>query len=268
MLIGNRTRLANALQFFAGATVPHRSYQGRPGSSFAFVWQDRSGDNPAVDANPRASIPSGYNEGAAWHLAVTTGGLSSRIEASGDVAGNAAGGLAAAAALTGDGTLDATGSLIVSAAAAILGVGGLDGNVRAALLAAASLAGSGDVAGGVAALGHAIAALTGSGTASLVSYATGSVSADLRGGADVGQVEIATGQITAIAAAVWAAACEGSLDFAGVQRILLAVAAGKTNIDTGGPSPVVTFRDQADTTDRVTATMDGSERATVVLDPD
>ena len=75
-------------------------------------------------------------------------------------------------------------------------------------------------------------------------------------------------QVLAIAAAVWAAACEGSLDFAGVQRILLAVAAGKTGIDTGGPSPVVTFRDQADTTDRVTATMDGSERATVVLDPD
>lgn len=270
MLIGNRTRQANALQFFAGATVPHRSYQGGPGSSLAFVQQDRSGDDTTVDANPLASIPSGYGgDPAAWHLPVTAGGVSSRLEGAGDIDGaNAAGGLNAVAALAGAGTLDGLGSLIVSASAALVGVGGVTANARAALLLAAALAGSGDTAGGLSALGHAVAALSGSGTASLTSYAAGSLAADLVGGAQVGEVEISSAQVTAIAAAVWARACEGSLDYQDVQRILLAVAVGKTDIDTGGPSPVVTFRDQADTTDRVTATMSGSERASVVLDPD
>lgn len=43
---------------------------------------------------------------------------------------------------------------------------------------------------------------------------------------------------------------------------------GKGTTFSSGPSPVVTFRDQADTTDRVTATMSGSERTAVVLDPE
>lgn len=51
-------------------------------------------------------------------------------------------------------------------------------------------------------------------------------------------------------------------------RLLLAISVGKTDIDTSGPNPVVTFRDVNDTADRVTATMSGSERASVTLDPD
>ena len=50
------------------------------------------------------------------------------------------------------------------------------------------------------------------------------------------------------------------------MRLLASVAVGKTEIDTSGIDPVVTFRDLDDTKDRVTATMLGSERATVVLD--
>ena len=46
-----------------------------------------------------------------------------------------------------------------------------------------------------------------------------------------------------------------------VMRLLASVAAGKTNIvDTGGGSATVTFRDLADTKDRVDADMVGSER--------
>lgn len=269
MLVGNRTRNANSLQFFAGATVPHRAYQGLPGFGLAFVMQDRAGGGTSADANKLAAIPAGYDGEAAWHLAVSTGGLSARLEAAGDIpSANLAGGLNAAAALTGAGDIpSALGSLIVSASAALVGVGGVNADARAVLLLAANLAGSGDVVGGISALGHAVAALSGSGSTSVTSYATGAMSADLVGGAEVGQVEISETQVVAIAAAVWAAACEGSLDFADVQRILLAVAAGKTDIDATGPV-VVTFRDQADTKDRVTATMTGSERTTVVLDPD
>jgi hypothetical protein len=61
---------------------------------------------------------------------------------------------------------------------------------------------------------------------------------------------------------------EGTLTAGQVLKILLAVAAGKTDVaELGGGSATVTFRDYADTKDRVTATMAGSERTAVVLDP-
>jgi hypothetical protein len=65
-----------------------------------------------------------------------------------------------------------------------------------------------------------------------------------------------------LAAAVWAEVLESGLDAQDVMRVLLAVAAGKTDI----VGTTVTFRDQADTKDRVTATMTGSERTTVAID--
>lgn len=50
-------------------------------------------------------------------------------------------------------------------------------------------------------------------------------------------------------------------------RILLAVAAGKTDIiDLGGGLATVVFRDTNDTKNRLTANMTGSERTTVTLD--
>lgn len=58
---------------------------------------------------------------------------------------------------------------------------------------------------------------------------------------------------------------ESGLSGAEVLRVLLAVAAGKTNI-AAGPPVVVTFRDQADTKNRVRAEMDGSERDAVTID--
>lgn len=61
---------------------------------------------------------------------------------------------------------------------------------------------------------------------------------------------------------------EGSVTMRQALRILLAVAAGKTNInDLGGGLAEVTFRDILDVKDRVVADMTGSERTTVTLDP-
>jgi hypothetical protein len=58
---------------------------------------------------------------------------------------------------------------------------------------------------------------------------------------------------------------EGGMSGGDVMRVLLAVAAGKTVIDDTGPV-IVTFRDQADTKDRVRAEMIGSERDAVTVD--
>ena len=69
-----------------------------------------------------------------------------------------------------------------------------------------------------------------------------------------------------IAQEVLGSVIEAGVDLRSVLRILGAVAAGKTDIDTSGPNPIVTFRDLGDTKDRVTATMTGSERTTVTKD--
>lgn len=69
-----------------------------------------------------------------------------------------------------------------------------------------------------------------------------------------------------IAQEVLGSVVEAGVDLRQVLRILAAVAAGKTDIDISGPNPIVTFRDLNDTKDRVTATMTGSERTTVVKD--
>jgi hypothetical protein len=58
---------------------------------------------------------------------------------------------------------------------------------------------------------------------------------------------------------------ESGMSASDVLRILLAVAAGKTDI-AAGPPVIVTFRDRADTRNRVRAEMTGSERGAVTVD--
>jgi hypothetical protein len=71
---------------------------------------------------------------------------------------------------------------------------------------------------------------------------------------------------TDVTGAVLEAEIEPGVSLKQVLRVLVSVAAGKTVIDTSGPSPVVRFRDLIDAKNRVTATMDGSERVAVVTD--
>lgn len=69
-----------------------------------------------------------------------------------------------------------------------------------------------------------------------------------------------------LAAAVGNLLVDGAYTLTDVLKILSAVAAGKSDIDTSGASPVVTFRDLNDTLNRVQAVMTGSERTTVTKD--
>jgi hypothetical protein len=72
-----------------------------------------------------------------------------------------------------------------------------------------------------------------------------------------------------IAQEVLQSTVEAGVDMRDVLRLLLSASAGKSNIvPLGGGAAIVTFRDLADTTDRITATMAGSERAAVIIDPD
>jgi len=66
------------------------------------------------------------------------------------------------------------------------------------------------------------------------------------------------------AAAVLAAAVEGTLDIKAVLRVLLASAAGKAS---GGGTTTIAFRDAADTKDRISMTVDANgDRSAVTID--
>jgi hypothetical protein len=64
--------------------------------------------------------------------------------------------------------------------------------------------------------------------------------------------------------ASWTALLEGDMTYQDAMRLLVAVAVGKTEI----ASNLVKFKSLDGLTDRITATMTGSQRTTVVLNPD
>lgn len=127
-------------------------------------------------------------------------------------------------------------------------------NIAGILDAAAALAGSGSVTAAMTALADAVAAIAGTGTLAADASALGSMSADILPYTTLSPENMANTIMNSIV--------EGSMTVAEAIRILLAVAAGKTDI-TGS---TVTFRDTTDSKDRVVANMTGSERTTVTLD--
>jgi hypothetical protein len=210
------------------------------------------------------SLPSGgYTMPATWAMAQKPGGMASRqyIVGSSSVALPLAGGLNGVAPLTGSGTIsNASLGLILSAVAAITGAGAVTASIAGKLEAAAALVGSGDLTGALGALAGLSSDPMGVGTAAgtLNGYAT--MSADIT-------VTGATLTTANVASFVWGALAEGTLTYTEVQRLLLAVAAGRTTIvDNGGGTATVTFLDQAGTTDRIVADMTNSERTTIVVD--
>lgn len=125
---------------------------------------------------------------------------------------------------------------------------------------AASLTGAASVtvpAYGLTGLRQAVATLTGAGSVSATINGLGGLSATIN-----------VSQLTSqdVNGAVLDALIENGVTLKQALRLLLAVAAGKTDIDTSGPNPIVTFRDVNDTKDRIVATMTGSERTTVTKD--
>lgn len=238
------------------------------------------------------------NAAIVW-IIVATAALSGASTTSADITGR----LDAVAALVGVGDLEAAIAAALNAAATLTGTGTLTGAAAGALEASAALAGAGDLVGAITGVIQAVSALSGSGTinnASLTAIwdmlatmaGSSSVVASLTalghmlfaltaGGTVTGNFAGTTGDMSAditvsgdtlttlnVGDAVWQKICEAGLTYQDVQRILLAVAAGKTTINNlGGGLAEVSFRDQADSKDRVFAEMTNSERTTVTVDP-
>lgn len=150
-----------------------------------------------------------------------------------------------------------------------------DGGIRVILT------GDADVTAAINGLGDAGGTLTGAASVTVPAYGltalrqavanitqAATLTASINGrGQIAATINVSQLTSTDVTGAVLDALVENGLTVKEALRLLLAVAVGKTDIDTSGPV-VVKFRDTADTVDRVTATMTGSERTTVVLDPD
>lgn len=254
-LQGNRSRLT------LGA---HRVEGIAPAQSLGVVhrgvgWRNWVRQTGATTVLATAAKPTGSYPPDCYHMPIVAGEMAVYVEGEGDA--DAAGGMAVEidAALSGSGDItQADLALIVQAVAILTGSGDLTGDLDGLINAAASLSGSGTVVGAPTGLGNMSAAPGGTGTVTAVINATGNMAADI--------TVTGTGLTTAnVGPAVWATILEGVLSAEDVMQILLAVAAGKSVIVTGPPVHVQ-FRDQADTIDRVDATMSGSERTAVTLD--
>ena len=143
-----------------------------------------------------------------------------------------------AARLGGEGSLSATGVGVGQLSATLQGDSSITAAAYLALMGVATLQGNSTFTGAIVGVGK--------------------LSARLDVGAQPSAFDIAQEVLGSV--------IEAGVDLRSVLRILGAVAAGKTDIDTSGPNPIVTFRDLGDTKDRVTATMTGSERTTVTKD--
>ena len=125
------------------------------------------------------------------------------------------------------------------------------------------LSGSSGVNSSIKGQGNFLAALTGT---SAVTGSNDTTIGDMSALIDNNAGELTT---EGIAHAVWSSLVEGNLSYQDVVQILLAIAAGKTTVvDLGSGQAVVTFRNMNDTLDRVTATMDHSDRVTVTTQQD
>lgn len=233
------------------------------------------------------------NAGIQWLIRATA-----NLIGAGSLSADIKGRLDAAAALVGSGDLSGAMVALVNAAAAILGSGSLTGAGVGTLSGAAALAGSGDLAGAIGGVIRALSALAGSGTISqadfnglwrMVGPLSGSgdiTAADLRGVAlmiaglagvgaasatalgrgNMGSEITVTGDLLTtanVADAVWSILVDSGLTAQEAMKVLVALSAGKTSGFNGGGS-TITFRDQADTTDVITATIDANGNRTAV----
>jgi hypothetical protein len=286
-LIGNMSVLNKSCAFFTNGTSTAGAYAANTRSNWgkASYWKSKQ-----VNMDQRSSLGSGYNLGETQVGPIKSGGLASNTRINGvatvdftalqvrlseatlaGLASVANGDLAVlvqgSSSITGLGSIDNAALLATSALQAILaGIASSSSDLSALVPLAGSLAGTCSVS---------TASLKGFASASAtveVGASTGLTASDVWNYniASINTVGAAGTQLNNASSAgnPWSEVIESGYTAEEVLRILLAVAAGKTVIvDNGGGSATVTFRDIADTKDRVEAEMTGSERTTITLDP-
>lgn len=259
MLIGNYSvQNKSAGRWMSGPTISTNRSNWNTSGSVKNMWMQQ-GLGTTASMSPYLGYPAGYNMEYSQIDPLRSGGMVSQrfIFGAGSLDSSLLGGYGIESNLVGNGDVtNAACGLLISAVAALTGSGVVSASMQATLQAVAALAGSGDLAGAMGALAGLVAALTGSSATSPNLTAKGSmgssitVTGDLLSTANVGE-------------AVWNFMAENGYTANDLIRLLTAIAVGKTTI-TGS---TVTFRDLADSKNRVVAVMDGSERDSITLDP-
>jgi hypothetical protein len=233
-----------------------------------------------------ASVPAAATPPTCWILPRKAGAMASR----GMLVGSSAitpfalvQGRNLGAPLTGSGGITGTARLIISMVAALSGSGQItSATAQGYLQLAANLAGGGNLSGAIKALAHAAAALEGEGTAAATIRATGTLAAALKVTGDLlDSSNVGNAVWSAVAARnnepgsmgekindagsasnPWTEVIESGFTAAEILRLIASVLAGKSS---GGGSSPITFRDLADSKDRITATVDESGNRTEVV---
>lgn len=229
----------------------------------------------------KSAWPHGYNTHYAWLPANEPGGLGStlHIRGEGDVSDADAWAVKLAeAAISGSGSLTATGGLIVQLVAAVTGSGTVSAaDIKAFLQLAAALSGSGVAAGTATGRGALIAALTGASDLDATLTGTGAMAADLVvTGTGLTTANVGEAVWSALAAAnntsgtmgeklndagsasnPWTEVIESGYTAAEILKLLAAVAQGDAS-GLEGSSPV--FKSIDGLTDRITATYSSGTR--------
>ena len=241
----------------SGITNPCRIIS--PHSMRGYYGLAQNSDN--IEQIKRDSFPTGTNIPYSIIMGDKGALLSSTttINGNSNITTNMAMGKALSSTIDGSGTIsNAALSLITQIASDLNGSGTLTASLVGTLQMAANLAGSGNIAGAMSLLANISTTLTGTGTLTSSLRGTASMNADITPFTDLSPENLAN--------AVWAKVLEGTYSASDVMKLLSAVAAGKTTIvDLGGGSATVTFRNITDTTDKVEATMTGSERTDVTI---
>lgn len=211
------------------------------------------------------ATPTGYVAPYSWVPAQTDGGMSSFniIEASGTITtADLAGGRNIEASLSAAGTLTPPQlSLIVALSAALSASGTLTPpTLSGVLFAVASLTASGSLnTPTLGALVGAVAALSASGTLAATARADGFMEASISNAA---ASDVPTAD--EVAAAVLAATVEGSLDLAGVLRVIRSFVAGNGTMPTGDGAYEFLAADGV--TPRIQGTISGDTRTVTNVD--
>lgn len=211
----------------------------------------------------QSSLGQGYNLGDVDIGPISSGGLASinRCEGEASIEASALRVKASSGSIAGVASVSASLAVLTQGSGAIAGVATVTGAIAAVSSMAASSSGVATVAGSLKSNVPLAGSISGVASSSVNLTGIANASGDIEIGAAVGLTA------SAVSSAVWSEVIEAGYSSSELLKLLAAVSFGKTNIvDNGGGSATVTFRDIADTKDRIDADMIGSERSTVTLD--
>lgn len=252
----NTSSLASLpLRFRAGALAMQRAFWGN-----AELRNITAGEGLADNLG---GIPYGHRHPSAWLLPQSPGALSAFTSVQV---------LTTVAPLNVAAGVNATGSTTISFS---VGPSQLDLIVSATGSATATWTLSGTLAAAVGLTGASSLTFTvGPTTLGAIINALGTSPVTFVNSATIRATGALAGDITPfttlspenLAQKVWSYVIDSGYSAEQIVRVLASVAAGKTDVvDLGGGSATVTFRDLADTRNRVSASMSASERTSVTL---